>query len=166
MWQSLLFRQHQPPEGPSVGLLVCCAGASSPLVSGSHVRSTCFSSRAITCAQSCISFAFNEVITPRRTRYKIPLLLKMCQRSLRKSSVPTKVSGKMSFDLLWLGWGPQLSSLQDNLEETCRLVNVEEIIYSTHCDFAKEKDIALGFLLLCSRTRCSQRALLRPVHVG
>lgn len=160
LWQSLLFLQHHPSEGPSAGLLVCCARASSPLVSGSHVRSTCFSSRAITCTQSYISFAFNEVITPRRTRYQIPVPLKMCQRSLCRSSVPTKVSGKMSFDLLWLGWGPQLSSLQDNLEETCCLLNVEEIIYSTHCDFAKEKNTALGFLLLCSRTRCLQRALL------
>lgn len=44
--------------------LTGCAGSSFPSVSGSHVRSTCFSSRTITNTQSYISTVFNEGITP------------------------------------------------------------------------------------------------------
>ena len=44
--------------------LTGCAGSSFPSVSGSHVRSTCFSSRTITNTQSYISSAFNEGIAP------------------------------------------------------------------------------------------------------
>lgn len=44
--------------------LMGCAGSSFPSVSGSHVRSTCFSSRTIANTQPYISSAFNEGITP------------------------------------------------------------------------------------------------------
>lgn len=71
----------------------------------------------------------------------------MCQRFLRRSLVLTE--GKMSFSLLWLGRGPELGSLQDNPEETCCFLNVEEIIYSTCCDCQgkEDKDLVFSFRL-------------------
>lgn len=72
------------------------AGSLFPSVSESHLRNICFSSQTITNIQSCISAALNEGITPQRTQYRIPVLLKMCQNFIHKSLVPTKVSGKMT----------------------------------------------------------------------
>lgn len=135
------------PREVCLPALMGCSGSSFPSVSGSHVRSTCFSSRTIANTQSYISSAFNEGITPQRTQYKIPVLLKMCQRFLHKFLVPTKVSGETSFNLLWLGWGPKMGSLQDNPEETCCFLNVEEIIYSACCDCQGKKKVKIFFLL-------------------